>query len=147
MIDRDNIGRNWPSIDVAVEKGQLVFFAKATGETNPIYTDDSAAKAAGYPALPAPPTFGFSLNLAVPDPFARYTSLGIDLNKVLHGEQGFTYYAPICAGDVITLQDTLTDIYDKKGGALEFLNFTTKATNQRGDHVLDMRNTVVVRHG
>ena len=53
MIDRDNIGRNWPSLDVTVEKRPIAFFAKATGETNPIYTDESAAKAAGYPALPA----------------------------------------------------------------------------------------------
>ena len=34
---------------------RLKFFAKAIGETNPIYTDEAAALEAGYRALPAPP--------------------------------------------------------------------------------------------
>jgi len=33
---------------------RLKFFAKAIGETNPIYTDEAAALEAGYRALPAP---------------------------------------------------------------------------------------------
>lgn len=147
MIDKNQIGKTWPAIEVQVEKGQLLFFAKVIGETNPLYLDEQVAIAAGYSSLPAPPTFGFSLNLACPDPFLRYTSLGIDLNKVLHGEQGFEYIAPICAGDRISLQDSLTDIYDKKDGALEFLTFTTSATNQQGKPVLKMTSTLVVRNG
>ena len=58
MIDRKFIGmesRRRGSLDV--EKGRLRLFAKATGEKNPIYFDEAAAKAAGYPALPVPPTF------------------------------------------------------------------------------------------
>ena len=62
MIDRKFIGHKLPAISVPVEGGQLAFFAKATGETNPIYFDEQAARAAGHPALPAPPTFSFTLN-------------------------------------------------------------------------------------
>lgn len=147
MIDRANIGRELGSLTTDVEKGQLLFFAKATGETNPIYTDESAAKEAGYRALPAPPTFCFSLGLATPDPFAKYTDLGINLAKVLHGEQSFEYFEPICAGDTITLQDKVTDIFDKKGGALEFVLFETTATNQHGTVVAKATSTTVVRNG
>ncbi|MGB0906955.1 MAG: MaoC family dehydratase N-terminal domain-containing protein [Maricaulaceae bacterium] len=147
MIDRANIGKSYPPLVVDVEKGQLKFFAKSTAETNPIYTDEDAAKAAGYPALPAPPTFGFSLNLAKPNPFDNFLAMGIDLNRVLHASQEFNYIAPICAGDTVSLQDTVKDIYDKKDGALEFVVVDTKVTNQRGEHVLSMTNTLVVRNG
>jgi len=61
MIDRKWIGHKFAPYTRKIEKGQLWFFAKAIGETNPIFTDEVAAKAAGYPALPAPPTYGFSL--------------------------------------------------------------------------------------
>ncbi len=147
MIDRNNIGKSFDPLVVDVEKGQLKFFAKATAETNPIYTDEDAAKAAGYDALPAPPTFGFSLNIAKPNPFDNFLAMGIDLNRVLHASQKFDYIAPILAGDTITLQDKVVDIYDKKDGALEFVVIETEATNQRGEHVLNMTNTLVVRNG
>lgn len=51
MIDRRFIGWTSERLSVAVETGQLRLFAKATGETNPIYFDEAAAKAAGHPAV------------------------------------------------------------------------------------------------
>ena len=146
MLDRSYIGKSFPPHSVEIEKGQLRFFAKAVGETNPIYTDEDAAKAAGYSSLPAPPTFGLSMNLAVPDPFAKYIKMGVDLGRVLHGEQQFEYLGPICAGDTITLNGTIKDIYDKKGGALEFLIEQVTMTNQHGVMVGRMVVTTVVRN-
>ena len=146
MIDRSWIGKSFPKLTVDVEKGQLRFFAKSVSETNPVYTDEDAAKAAGYRSLPAPPTFTFTLNLAAPDPFEKYVSMGIDLNRVLHGGQKFEYVAPICAGDAITLESSISDIYEKKGGALEFIEEETVATNQDGAVVARLYNTLVVRN-
>ena len=56
MLDKSKIGHEFTPFTVDVEKGRLKFFAQAIGETNPIYTDETAAQAAGYKALPAPPT-------------------------------------------------------------------------------------------
>ena len=146
MIDRKYIGRvSEPNI-VEVEKGRLKFFAKAIGETDPIYMDEDAAKAAGYRSLPAPPTFGFSLDLEQYEPFSDLTEMGISLGKLLHGEQNFTYHAPICAGDTITLQSKVVDIYDKKGGALEFLVQDYTLKNQDDQLVAEVRRTLVVRN-
>jgi len=61
MIDRQFIGKALPAFRTVAEAGQLRFFAKATGETNPVYFDESAAHDAGHPSLPLPPTFLFSL--------------------------------------------------------------------------------------
>ena len=55
MIDRKYIGHAMPGFDVLVEKGRLRFFAKATGQTDPVYSDEAAARAAGHPGLPVPP--------------------------------------------------------------------------------------------
>ena len=147
MIDRKFIGHEFAPVTVEAEKGRLRFFAKATGSTDPIYSDEEAARKAGYRALPAPPTFLFSLEMDRDNPFDFLDLLDIDIGKILHGEQVFTYHAPICAGDRITLTSKIADIYDKKGGALEFLVIDTEARNQEGAHVADMRRSIVVRHG
>ncbi|MFN7056498.1 MaoC family dehydratase N-terminal domain-containing protein [Hyphomonas sp.] len=147
MIDREKIGQISEAIRVEVEAGQLRFFAKATGERNPVYTDENAAQAAGCESLPAPPTFAFTLSMARPDPLSRFTDLGIPLARLLHGEQSFDYSGPILAGDVITLQDRIVDVYQKQGGALEFIITETTGTNQRGETVVRMTETAVVRHG
>ncbi|MBI1238220.1 MAG: MaoC family dehydratase [Alphaproteobacteria bacterium] len=146
MIDRKFIGMTLPKTSVDVEKGQLRFFAKATGETNPIYFDEAAAKDAGHPALPAPPTFAFSLNLLAPQKVNWLQEMGVNIANILHGEQAFEYFKPIYAGDVITLQSRVADIYDKKGGALEFIVMELDAENQRGELCVRQRMVTVVRN-
>ena len=66
--------------------------------------------------------------------------------KILHGEQSFVYHQPVVAGDTITVRSRIDDIYDKKNGALEFIVKSARATNQRGEHVADLKTVIVVRH-
>lgn len=136
---------------VTVEAGFLKFFAKATGETDPVYFDEAAAQAAGHPGLPAPPTYLFSLALSAPAKrgglFDPENGIGIDMMRVLHGEQSFTHHAPIHAGDVLTLTTTTSDLYDKKGGALQFVVQDTRAADVAGVLRAEMRMVTVVRHG
>lgn len=146
MIDKSQIGRTFPPHTVEVEKGRLRFFATAVGETKAEYVDEAAAKAAGYRSLPVPPTFFFSLEIEQPDPFGWFRDVGLNLAKVLHGEQSFTYHAPACAGDALTFESRIADIYDKRNGALEFVVKETKVTNQDGRHVADLRSVIVQRN-
>jgi acyl dehydratase len=146
MIDKSHIGLVSESHSVNVEKGRLKFFAKAIGETNPIYFDEAAAKAAGYRSIPAPPTFLFSLDFEQKNPFAVLETLKIQLGKVLHAEQSFNYYASVCAGDTVTLQSKVIDIYDKKGGALGFVVQEFTVMNQDDTLVAKMQRTIVVRN-
>lgn len=146
MLNTSEIGTVFPSVNAEVEKGRLRFFAKAIGETNPIYTDEDAAKAAGYESLPMPPTFFFSLKMDVPNPFENYEKIGAPLAKILHANQEFTYHAPVVAGDILTFESHIADIYEKKDGALQFLVEKTKISNQAEQHVADMTTTLVVRN-
>ena len=147
MLDKSKIGHEFNSFHADVEKGRLKFFAKAIGETNPIYTDEAAAKEAGYAALPAPPTFAMVLDQESPEFLPVLGLLDIDIAKILHGTQSFEYLAPICAGDRIRVDSRVSDIFDKKGGALEFVVTEHTYTNQ--DDVLTTRatSTLVVRNG
>ncbi|MEQ1784484.1 MAG: MaoC family dehydratase N-terminal domain-containing protein, partial [Hyphomonadaceae bacterium] len=129
----------------------LKFFAKATGETDPIYFDEAAAQAAGHPSLPAPPTWLFSMALSAPAKrgglFDADNGIGVDMSRVLHGEQSFAYHRPIHAGDRLALTTTTKDIYARKGGALEFIVQDTQATNEAGELCVEMRMVTVVRNG
>lgn len=146
MLNKADIGKKFPSVSCDVEKGRLRFFAKSIGETNPIYTDEAAAKEAGYNSLPVPPSFFFSLKMDVPAPFENYEVVGASLEKMLHGNQQFTYHKDAVAGDTLTFDAYISDIFDKKGGKMEFLVESTKVTNQRGEHVADMVTTLILRN-
>lgn len=146
MIDRSWIGRELPAVSMTLERGRLRFFAKAIGETDPVYTDVEAAKKAGYADLPAPPTFLFGAELDSGILDRLLADLKVPIAKILHGEQGFTYHRPACAGETITVQSRIADIFDKKNGALEFIVKTSEARNAAGERVAELRSVIVVRN-
>ena len=146
MIDKQFIGHKLPPSVLMVDRTRLQFFAKAIGETDPVYTDLAAARAAGYPDLPAPPTFLFAAELDSGANMQLLADLDIPLSKLLHGEQSFRYRQPVCAGDTVTVQSSISDIYDKKGGKLEFVVKNSRVTNQRGELVAELGTVLVVRH-
>ncbi|MCK9215636.1 MAG: MaoC family dehydratase N-terminal domain-containing protein [Rhodoferax sp.] len=146
MIDKKFIGYEVPPTLWDVEKGRIRFFAEVIGATDPIYFDTNAAQAAGYRNVVAPPTFIFGAESDSGVLMKLLDTLKIDLRELLHGEQRFDYHAPVCAGDTLRFQTRVSDIYDKKGGALEFVVNDTKVTNQFGEHVSDLHSVIVVRH-
>jgi len=151
MIDaRKHVGVVSEPRVVEVERGFLKFFAKATGETNPIYFDEEAARAAGHPDILMPPTYVFSLQLSAPakvgDLLDPIGGIGVDMRRILHGEQSFTCHRPIYAGDRIALVTTTTDIYEKKGGALQFVVQETRCTSSSKGLCVEARQVTVVRH-
>ena len=146
ILDPSKVGQTFGPHTVTVEEGRLRFFAKAVGETNPVYTDIEAAKKAGYQSLPAPPSFTHCLQFDRPNPYEVVEFLGIPIKKLLHGEQSFVFHKPICAGDRLVFETEITDIYDKKGGALEFAVTTTRFSNQDDEVVVEARSVLVVRH-
>ncbi|MCY1416805.1 hypothetical protein D9M71_323220 [compost metagenome] len=145
MIDKKHIGMQLPSFSVTAEAGQLRFFAKAVGETNPVYVDEQAARDAGHPALPLPPTFLFSLEFNIPSNAWR-DELGIISSRILHGEESFKYHRMAHVGDTLHFDVRIADIYDKKNGALSFVVRESRVTNQRGEHVADLRSVLVHRN-
>ncbi len=145
MLDKSLKGRALSPHSLMVERGRLIFFAKATGQRDPVYTDVSAALAAGHPDLPVPPTFLFCLCMDSPTFAEFHTLLGMDMPRILHGEQSFTYHTMAHAGDLLTFEPKIEDVFDKRGGALEFAVRATRVTNARGEQVADLKE-VLVQH-
>ncbi|WP_329165475.1 MaoC family dehydratase N-terminal domain-containing protein [Streptomyces sp. NBC_01717] len=144
-VSHDVIGTEFPAHTVDVERGRLRFFAKATGQSDPVYSDLEAAKAAGHRDLLVPPTFLFCLEGERPPGSLNLLDvIKVDIRVVLHGEQGFTYHEPIHAGDQLTFTSKITDVFSKKGGALEFVVRRTEVTRD-GDLVAELVNSLVVR--
>jgi acyl dehydratase len=146
MIDRKWIGRESARSVLPVERTRVQLFARAVGETAEVHLDPEAAQAAGYRDVVAPPTFIFAAELDSGELQALLRDLDIPLSKLLHGEQTFRFHKVVCAGDVVTVQSTVEDIYDKKGGALEFVVSVSRAVNQYGERVAEMRSVLVCRN-
>ncbi|WOH38188.1 MaoC family dehydratase N-terminal domain-containing protein [Thalassotalea fonticola] len=146
MLDRSKIGHEFDSFSIDIEQGRLKFFAKAIGETNPVYSDELAARDAGYKTIPAPPTFPMVLDMEGPDFLPVLKLLGMDISRILHGSQEFEYTGTIYAGDTITVTSKLKDVFDKKGGALEFVVMENSYTNKNGELVAVAANTLVYRN-
>lgn len=147
MSYEDFIGKEYPSFTAEIEKGRIRQFANAIGEDNPVYVDEKAALDAGYASLPAPPTFSFCLAMDAGQSFNILEDMNIPMTKAVHGAQGFTYKQPICAGDEITGVQKVTNVFEKKGGALLFIEAEIGMVNQNGDSVCDLQTTVIVRNG
>lgn len=145
MIDRKWIGRTTKPSVLPIERRRVQFFAKAIGETAAIHLDPEAARAAGYSDVVAPPTFIFAAEMDSGETEALLRDLDIPLSRLLHGEQAFRYHRPVCAGEVITVQSTVDDIYEKKGGALEFVVNTSRAVDQNGQPVAELSSVLVCR--
>ncbi|MEU3607632.1 MaoC family dehydratase N-terminal domain-containing protein [Streptomyces sp. NPDC035033] len=143
-VDPALIGTRTAEFTTQAERGRLRFFAQATGQNDPVYTDVEAAKAAGHRDLPVPPTFFFCLEMDNPARSAWITDLGIDIRTILHGGQKFEYHSPAYAGDTLTYWTEVEDVYSKKGGALEFIVRATHVS--RGETpIATLTSTIVVR--
>lgn len=143
-IDPAIIGSRGAAFSTEAERGRLRFFARATGQTEALYTDVEAARAAGHRDLPIPPTFLFCLEMDNPQRGRFLTDLGVDVRTVLHGGQEFEYHAQAYAGDPLTFWTEVKDVYAKKGGALEFIVRATHVTRD-GEPIATLTATTVVR--
>jgi hypothetical protein len=76
---------------------------------------------------------------AVTDP-----ALGIDLLRLVHGEQEFEFFEAMRAGDTMITTGEIVRILSK--GGKDFLTVVTESTNQQGKLVVRGTWTAVIRH-
>jgi acyl dehydratase len=146
MIDRSLIGRETEPAQVTISAASIVEFARAVGETNPLYLDAAAARAAGYADVVAPPTYpiAFMAESMNPDLFI---ALDLDITTVVHGEQEFEYHRPLVGGETLTVRARLADAWEKPGrsGMLTFVVFEAQAQGKGGEAVYTSRITLLAK--
>ena len=146
-------GPSWPAIS------PISTFAKAVKSKSEIYQNAEVAKANGFEAIPAPPTFSFAWQTFGAFPELQPEGAGAvspvmqvigGLMKsgglILHGEQAFAYHAPVVAGDQLSATGTISDIYEKttgSGSVMTFISSETEFRNAKGEHVLSSTMTLI----
>jgi hypothetical protein len=140
VVNKNMVGHEGPKFDVVVERGKVREFARATGSSHPEYVDD--------PAPVSPPTFLTTTAFWQP-PEANdiYRDLDIDLRRLLHGEQEFSFrQEPPTAGTTLHAKTVVEEIYDKegrRGGVMTFVVLRTDFTDDDGEVLAQSRTTLI----
>src|ERR1700712_3592057 len=121
MIDRSRIGFRTTPTTAHVDAWRVKLFCLAIGETDPVYLDETAARAAGHRACLVPPTFLKAIEGEHFSSAAVLELLRVPMRGVLHAEQAFSHASPVYVGDTVEVSRTISDIHDKKNGALTFI--------------------------
>ena len=149
MFDKSKIGQSFAPFTYEVQRNKIHELAKAIGDENPVYHNREAAQEAGFPDVPISPT--------TPTMFSHWgnrqrgsslADIGINVSRILHGEEEYEYIAPIYPGDMLTGTTTLVEGKTRQssdGQMMDILTTETRYVNQHNQHVLNTRSTVVVR--
>jgi acyl dehydratase len=135
--------RSFPAHDYAVGREKIREYARAVGETDPLYFEVGVARAAGHADLVAPPMFAVVYSGAAFDAAMRDPELDLDLAMLLHSGQEFEWGELVIAGDEITTETALVEVSERVG--MRFIVFQTSSRNQRGERVCAGTWAVVVR--
>jgi acyl dehydratase len=155
-VDRGHLGRRYGPYTYAAGREDVRSFTAAIGggvpgrvfssppdRVHPFCWDDDAARAGPHGGVIAPP--GFAAVYAI-EPFARAVSdpaLGLDLVRLVHGEQELEWLEPVRPGDVLVTTGEITRIETR--GPLEVVEVTTTSANQHGRTVVRGVWTAVMR--
>jgi len=145
MIDRSKVGFETTPTRVPIDAWRVKLFCQAIGEDDPAYWDPAAAAADGQVACPLPSTFLKAIEGEHFSSASLLQLLQVPLMGVLHAEQQFDYLAPVHVGDTVELKRRIDRIFDKKGGALEFIVVNTDYRVD-GRAVARSTQTILVRH-
>jgi acyl dehydratase len=146
-VNKDVKGKEYPPFAVTVERGKIKEFARAVGDLSPFYLDDAVGRASEWGDIVAPPTFAITFRDDNADTGTVLRDLGVDISRILHGEQEFESYKPIRPGETYLCRSRITDIYEKTGrsGAMAFVVREMTVTDPDNEIVSLVRHITVVR--
>jgi len=139
---RERIGLESKPETVKIEAGAIQKFARAIGETNPLYFDEAYAKTTRHGGIIAPPTFPSCLIMNVLEGMAADVA---SLSRALHTDDIVENNLPIKAGDVITSTARYADVFQRTGrsGPMLFQTIDISQINQNQECVAVVRMIVV----
>lgn len=93
MINPDSVGRTFDSADlVTVTQSEIDAFAAVIGEAE---------------TRIAPPTFSIRITLSQFESVLTRPEIGVDWQRLVHGDQKFEIYRPVIAGDIFKCSATI----------------------------------------
>ena len=130
-------------------------YAVATGDMNPLYFDEDAARSAGHPGIVAPPNYLSSvLHWDVGPTDDRMRADGTERGmlppelegmRLMGGGHQLTLGQPVRPGDRVTARRSFVEQYQRESklGRLHFAVYEIVYTNQRSEHLVTCRHTII----
>ncbi len=152
------------SFRVPIEAGHILAFARAIGDTNPVFVDGDDARADGFPDVVAPPTFveagahfdprsivrprdGEPWFGSAAGPSGDPGYVERESGSTFHAETHFEYHRPyLVAGDVLLATERPGKSWSKagrRGGELGFKDWFVDYTDGTGNLAVTARTVAV----
>jgi len=145
-VNPDIVGRVFPpTTPYLVGREKVREFARAVFADDLQHSDPAAARALGYADVVAPPTFAMVIQDLTLQQLLAEPDSGIELSRLLHGEQRFRYTRPIVAGDELTARLAVTGIRTLGGNAM--VTSEAEMTDAAGSHVVTATSVLLVGEG
>jgi acyl dehydratase len=127
-VDQSLVGREFPPTpSLTVTEERVRAFAAATGTP--------------YDGGPAPATFPIVLAFDAMNAFLD--AEGVELSRIVHGDQKFAYQRPVVPGDVLTARLTVASL--RQIGGNDIIGTTSEITDEGGSLVCATSATLVHR--
>jgi len=155
---RATVGSSGPVLEGVLDQRSVERFARASGESDPVYFSDDAARSAGFPARPAPPLMlssvldwdgGPALDQLRPDGSgaAKEGWLPLEGLRLMGGGQSLELHRPALVGTAFTATTTLRGVELKAGGsgALLLIVLVTSFHDAASELLLTCTETLIGR--
>ena len=127
-LDADLVGRSFPPTrPYLVTEERIRAFAAATGGS--------------WDAGPVPPTFPIVLAFEAMNAFLD--AVGVDLSRIVHGEQRFSYARPVSPGDLLVAELSVASL--RSIGGNDLIGTRSVVTDAEGREVCTATATLVHR--
>jgi hypothetical protein len=123
-------GKTYPPVAFEIEEQRVRAFASAVAH----------AGAGVPPTFATVPEHAAGMANVIADP-----DLGLDLSKVLHGEQEYEWIRPLRTGETVTAETVIESIRGR--ASMRFLTLRTLLRDQAGETIVIARSTLIVREG
>ena len=143
------IGHTCPPMTVEITKESIANYARSVQNSNPIYYEDEAAKAAGFDGVIGAPTMCYSFapmrrnvimnhhGYVSPEQATKDTR-----STPFAGSDIVFQGLPVRPGDAITSTSTLDNRWETRSGN-RFVSFRIVAHNQRGEKVVEYLYNII----
>lgn len=109
-------------------------FADAVKDDNPAHHDEAAAAELGHDSLLAPLTFAAVAGRRVQLEMFKRFDVGINIARVIHRDQKFTFHRPLVAGDELYFDSYLDAVTESHGAVIAELR--AEITDANGEPLI-----------
>ncbi|MHB8510479.1 MAG: FAS1-like dehydratase domain-containing protein [Candidatus Dormibacteria bacterium] len=134
-VDESLVGAELPPVTTAITGAAVAAYARAVGETNPVYPDDPVVPSGAL----VPPAFAAVYALAPP---GRELGFGIAPQRLVHGEQAFEWHRAVRVGEILTTTTRVAGVERKRN--LQFMIVEATSRDEGGEVVCVSRATILV---